>query len=642
MAGSALDIASGPGHAGPVQWQTLTLHLAPAGEDGHGQWRMEATGLTVAGREGDLAVVCRRGGMRASRPWCAQGEVNWTDHAGDTVVRGELVDASPRGGIGIRMAEGAVHASLVWPSDQQALAVRVEFDGARLSQLPPGVLGYLGLSEMQGRADGTLTWTGDRGRIDLELRGGAFDRPDGRVAAAGLDLDLVADLSLRDGGIGIRLELEQSGGELLAGPLYLPSPESPLMLDAQGELVPGAYFDVSRLALSDPGLRLEGAFRAVDDGGWSLRTLDIGHLEMTFPGAWSRWLDGVLAGYGLAGLETEGTVRGALAWRDGMLDSMSARLESVSLDDPKERFRIEEAGGDLRWQEGRFRAELGWRRLGLLELPFGASAVTATGTENDFHLAEPLVLPLIDGAVVVERLDVDLADDAPTEVTLDARIEPLELAALTRILGFPEFGGELSGRFPGVIYADGRLAFTGGIDIRAFSGSIRLSDLEIERPFGTLPALAAQVEFERLNLAEVTGAFNFGHMGGEVSGWMRNLRLLDWRPVAMDARVFTHEDASNRRISQRAVNNLSTLGGVGSALLSATIMQVFDEFPYRRAGLACRLSNNICHVDGVAPHESGGYYIVEGRALPRLNIIGHRRLVDWPRVVAQLTAIMEQ
>jgi hypothetical protein len=130
-------------------------------------------------------------------------------------------------------------------------------------------------------------------------------------------------------------------------------------------------------------------------------------------------------------------------------------------------------------------------------------------------------------------------------------------------------------------------------------------------------------------------------MEGQVSGWVRGLRLLDWRPVAMDARLFTHDDVPRRRISQRAVDNLSSLGGGGGALMTGTVLSVFEDFPYQRAGLACRLANNICHLDGVAAHESGGFYIVEGRGLPRLDVIGHRRLVDWPLMLRQLESIAQ-
>ncbi len=216
------------------------------------------------------------------------------------------------------------------------------------------------------------------------------------------------------------------------------------------------------------------------------------------------------------------------------------------------------------------------------------------------------------------------------------------MSELTRELGVVELGGTLAGRFPGVQYQEERLIFAGGIVMDVFSGEVEVDGLEIERPFGSLPALSAHVDLRRLDLLELTGAFDFGRMEGRMSGWVRELRLLDWRPVAMDARVFTHEDVPRRRISQRAVENLSSLGGAGGALLSGTVLRVFDDIPYRRAGLACRLSNNICHIDGVARHESGGFIIVEGRGLPRLDVVGHRRLVDWPQLLRQFEAIRAQ
>src|SRR5699024_11955881 len=141
----------------------------------------------------------------------------------------------------------------------------------------------------------------------------------------------------------------------------------------------------------------------------------------------------------------------------------------------------------------------------------------------------PLKLPLLDGAVVVDRLEANAGDERASErsLTLDAHIEPLDMAALTEMLDLPTFAGQLSGNFPGVRIGGERIAFSGGIDIKAFSGGIRLREFVIERPFGSLPALAAQVEIDRLDLAELTGAFNRGHTGGQVSGWMRESRLLD-------------------------------------------------------------------------------------------------------------------
>jgi hypothetical protein len=44
---------------------------------------------------------------------------------------------------------------------------------------------------------------------------------------------------------------------------------------------------------------------------------------------------------------------------------------------------------------------------------------------------------------------------------------------------------------------------------------------------------------------------------------------------------------------------------------------------------------------GLREADEGGYVILEGRGLPRLDIIGHQRRVDWPRLVAQLRAAGE-
>jgi hypothetical protein len=46
-------------------------------------------------------------------------------------------------------------------------------------------------------------------------------------------------------------------------------------------------------------------------------------------------------------------------------------------------------------------------------------------------------------------------------------------------------------------------------------------------------------------------------------------------------------------------------------------------------------------MSGVAPAPSGGYYLVKGKGLPRIDVIGNARRVDWPRLVQQLIAVTE-
>jgi hypothetical protein len=92
------------------------------------------------------------------------------------------------------------------------------------------------------------------------------------------------------------------------------------------------------------------------------------------------------------------------------------------------------------------------------------------------------------------------------------------------------------------------------------------------------------------------------------------------------------------------VQNIGNIGGGGAgvtAALSSGVMRFFDDFNYDRLGLSCRLENDVCILDGIAPAPNGGYYLVKGKGLPRIDVIGGAHRVDWPRLVQQLIAITE-
>lgn len=635
-------IDSGPGRSGPLAWAASRLVFEPRPADDGGNWRFELQEAVLAGLQGSLTMSCEHGGLRRGRPWCARGQFEWRSNGSESALTGRLFAPSGAAGIGIELFDGGARMTMPWPDPGRAATARIELDRLELAALPEALIETLWRGPVEGRLDGAMVWNGSTVETQLTLEDGAFDSPDGRYAGAGLGLTLASEITPPgpDGPLSFSLELAQQSGELLAGALYLPEPEQALSLRLEGLMHEDGRLEVSQFGLDDGrALSAHGRFElASATAGRQLERLVVDALELGFPAAFTRWGEGPAGAYGLAGLQTQGRLAASLDWRRGRSPSYVIEFDGLGLADERERFAIDGFNGRIESRPGRRQADFGWQALELFRLVFGPSTLQATAQDGQWRLSEPLVLPLLDGGLVIETMALR-GDQRPwPAITLDARIDPLQLTELTRMLGLPQFGGTLSGRFPGIEVDAERIDFTGGIDVRAFSGAIRLRELVVERPFGSLPALAAQVEIERLDLAQLTGAFNFGHMEGQLSGWMRDLRLLDWRPAAMDTRLFTHEDAPSRRISQRAVENLSRLGG-GAAALGVGLLRMFEEFPYRRAGLACRLDRNICHMDGVAPHESGGYYIVEGRLLPRLDVIGHRRLVDWPLVLAQLVSI---
>jgi hypothetical protein len=45
-------------------------------------------------------------------------------------------------------------------------------------------------------------------------------------------------------------------------------------------------------------------------------------------------------------------------------------------------------------------------------------------------------------------------------------------------------------------------------------------------------------------------------------------------------------------------------------------------------------------MSGIEPR-GGGYYLVKGRGLPRIDIIGNEGHVDWPQLLSQIVTAMQ-
>ncbi|MEP6908419.1 MAG: hypothetical protein ABI858_10635, partial [Pseudoxanthomonas sp.] len=108
-----------------------------------------------------------------------------------------------------------------------------------------------------------------------------------------------------------------------------------------------------------------------------------------------------------------------------------------------------------------------------------------------------------------------------------------------------------------------------------------------------------------------------------------------------------HTDPSwkgKRRISQRAVQDLSNVGGAGGGglgnSLQAQALKLFDDFGYRQIGISCRLAEQVCDMDGLGS-AGNGFIIVQGSGLPRLTVVGFNRRVDWPTLVERLVAVTQ-
>ena len=113
--------------------------------------------------------------------------------------------------------------------------------------------------------------------------------------------------------------------------------------------------------------------------------------------------------------------------------------------------------------------------------------------------------------------------------------------------------------------------------------------------------------------------------------------------MAFDARLHTTPgDRSKHLISQRAVTSISSVGGGGggvAAALQSGVLKFFKTFHYDQIGIRCQLRDEVCLMSGIEPARDG-YYLVKGRGLPRIDIIGNAGRVDWTQLVGQISASM--
>lgn len=516
-----------------------------------------------------------------------------------------------------------------------------------------------------GRSDGSLEAAvngiklGDgTAALAASLRGGAwmFD-----VSVAGITLNnesgsLATDkLSGRLRGtarpIGadwqFAVDVSSSQGQAYAQPIFLDFGTHALRASAGGKLRGGRELIIERFAV-DHSQVAQASGRAAFDlkNEQPLRSLALQLTALEFPGAYESYLQPLLLDTNFKAMQTAGRIAGEIEIADGAPRAVDLALDGLTFDDGARTFALESVAGAVHWRaDPQAKSEdsvLRWSGGAILGLALGASELQFNGSGRQFRLLQATRIPLLDGALALESLRVRNAGLPSVAFMVDATLEPIDVKQLCRAFGWPEFGGRVGGTISKLRMREGVVTLGTTLSAQVFDGSVTLSDLRLQQPFGKWPRFSSNVAFDNLDLELMTGAFSFGRITGRLSGRVDGLRLFNWSPVAFDARLYTPPgDRSKRRISQRAVENIGSIGGGGAgvtAALSSGFLRFFDDFNYERLGLSCRLENDVCAMEGIAPAPNGGYYLVKGKGLPRIDVIGSSRRVDWPRLVQQLIA----
>jgi hypothetical protein len=445
------------------------------------------------------------------------------------------------------------------------------------------------------------------------------------------------------GGYDVEARLDGTGGQALAGPVLLDLGANQLRLDSRGRWA-GNTLRLDEIALVQKNLS-EVHGQANVELGKTPRVTQA-HLDLTnvlFPAAYTSFMQIALAATDFGQLKTTGIAHGNVDIVNNAVTKAQLQLSHVGLQDTTGTFSMYDVNAGLNWiadEQGSVEPSyLQWERASAYGLDGGGARLDFVARAFGFELTKPTRLPLFDGGVVVNKLATKRLGATDAELLFDAKIEPISMPLLCRAFGWPEMSGQLSGTIPGLTYKNHVLSVDGDIAASVFDGTIVGRGFRLRDPLGPWPRLFADVTARRLDLSLVTRTFAIGSITGRLDVDIDDLELFNWSPVAFDAKLYsTPDDRTKKLISQKAVTSISNVGGGGggvAAALQSGLLRFFDQFRYSQLGITCKLENEVCLMGGIEP-AGMGYYMVKGRGLPRIDIIGNQGRVAWPQLVKQL------
>ena len=320
--------------------------------------------------------------------------------------------------------------------------------------------------------------------------------------------------------------------------------------------------------------------------------------------------------------------------------SFELNLRDANIDDKNGKFAFSHINAHLPWDYNKAKTvNIEYKGGHLLKMPLGDTKLSAV--INRYSLTTPqLSLPILDGALNFTDLSAAMIADN-WYWHLGMNVTPISMSEFSKALGWPTMQGKISGRIPQVTYAGKQLVMDGAMTFNVFNGTIGMDNLKIDDPLGVVPRLRADLLMRNLDLGELTRTFSFGDIEGKLDGDVKNMMLENWKPVYLDASIQTGEGKHLKKISQRAVENITALGGEGTAAaLQRTFLRFFKEFNYEKIGLSCKLRQDVCEMGGVESTATG-YVIVKGKGIPSVNVNGYTQRISLSDLLGRIKRITD-
>jgi hypothetical protein len=614
-----------------------------------------ATLPAPVGRLTQLQLLCTRPVVAEPRFGCEAGR--FTARGGPTGSLDMNVTALLRSDTGVTtftgkdLAIAGTTASLEGRLDPKGWQVKAATGEATVSalrqlaapwfELPKDITG-----DGKVALEGTLADAGAGLRADLTARLSAVDLTNEASTVVTDKLAAVARLKAEPRGktTVVELNLKGTAGQALAGPVLLDFGANTMDLAVSGTLLGDDFTLASLRMMQKDLLEMSGSGRVNLAGEVPSLTGDFKLTQVQFPAAFSSYVAITLAASVLGDAKTSGSLSGELSIVDNGVGSLHVLPKNLDLHADKGLLNLVGMNGEIYWApagdtEARI-SKLAWRSGGAYGLSGGAADIEFVAYGLNFALTRPAKLPVFDGAIAIDHFVMGNLGEKNMEVAFKGAVEPISMPLLAKAFGWPQFSGTLAAAIPSVTLKNDVLTFDGNVESQVFGGRVVGSNIRLQDPLGNFPRFFADVRARDLDLGQVTQTFEVGSITGKLEADVLGLELFAWTPQAFDARLATPKgDKSRHRISARAVSSLSNVGGGGGGVVQALqsgVLKFFDEYNYDKLGIRCRLRGDVCEMSGVEPAPNGGYYIVKGSGVPRIDIVGNQGRVNWNQLMSSI------
>ncbi len=366
------------------------------------------------------------------------------------------------------------------------------------------------------------------------------------------------------------------------------------------------------------------------------------------------YLDNLISGTEYENLQLSGQIKFSIKKINSHI-SADAFLNGLTISLPP-MIEVNRLSGKLYWDDASISAHakikqpkkslIFWDNLKYKKVTIAKSHISFYAQNDHVTIKKPIVLPIYDGKFIMKNMRAtQIFDDLIFQ--FDGVVEPISLDEISQQMQLSLFNGKklkgkISALIPNTHYTKKQLRLGGKLWINIFDGNFSFDQVKISDPGTNYSQITAQVGINNVSLLPLTQTLDFGKMHGRVGGYVKNLYLVNWEPKQFDLFLGTPEnDQSNHLISQRAIDNISSMGGL-PGILSKGIMSIFENFGYDKLGLGCQLLNGRCKMRGVEIADKGNaYYIVKGGGIPRIDIMGYETNVDWNTLIHRLNSIQQ-